>query len=113
MKTPKNNFTFLLNKKLILNLIKDDLKNTKLVSGLTELGLDSGKYYLNLGETIVSLMGLDDKQLDEKLWESYSDCISRVADADIFDSPEKLDFFAQAVYLHLLKARVELGREVV
>lgn len=44
-------------KHIIISLIKDDLTNYRLVSGLEALGLDSDCYSLCLGETIFKLMG--------------------------------------------------------
>lgn len=44
-------------KKLIISLIVDDLTNERLISGLTELGIDASAYYLSLRETILNLMG--------------------------------------------------------
>ena len=79
----------------IINLIKDDLKNTALVSGLEELGLDSGKYYLNLGETIFALMNLGE---NEPLWEEYSNSLSMVSEFDIFAKPDKLEFLAGIIF---------------
>ena len=46
------------NEQLIISLIKDDLINSKLVNGLTNLGLCAGDYHLHLSETILDLMGL-------------------------------------------------------
>jgi len=107
----KTNYTFLTNKKLILNLIKDDLKNTRLVAGLSELGFDTGKYYLSLGESIIGMLSLDDKALDEKLWEAYSDNLSAMVQTDIFENPGKLDFLAQALFLKLIGERTRLEQE--
>jgi hypothetical protein len=48
------------NKSLILSLIKDDLINTKLVSGIESLGIDAGLYLLGISDAIFVLMGIDD-----------------------------------------------------
>jgi hypothetical protein len=43
-------------KKLVISLIKDDLVNRKLLIGLDDLGLRPTDYYLNLSDTIFSLI---------------------------------------------------------
>lgn len=43
---------------LIISLIKDHLTNTRLVSGLTAIGLDPYHYDLHLGTTIFKLIGI-------------------------------------------------------
>jgi hypothetical protein len=52
---------------LIISLIKDDLINSKLVSGLNQLGLCAGDYHLNLSEAIFGLMGIDGADSDKLL----------------------------------------------
>jgi hypothetical protein len=95
--------TPLIDKSHIISLIKDDLKNTKLVSGLSELGLDSGKYYLNIGDVVFQLMGLNADKVDEKLWEDYSDSLNQVTLLNIFENSGKLDAMAESIYEKLLK----------
>jgi hypothetical protein len=54
------------NKELILSLIKDNLKNTLLISGLNKLGVEAGSYQLNLTDSIFQLIGLKEMSMKKK-----------------------------------------------
>lgn len=58
---------------IILSLIKDDLRNTRLVHGLNNLGLQAGDYVLNIGTSILQLMGFEPEQRTEGLYAEYMD----------------------------------------
>jgi hypothetical protein len=90
---------------LVINLIKDDLTNTYLISGLNKLGLDSGKYYLNLSSTIFSLMGFHEMNHDDPLLDEYYEEIGRGAEMDIFRNQDRMDSFAYFIYQKLLKIK--------
>ncbi|MGV3632263.1 MAG: hypothetical protein ACO1O6_13725 [Bacteroidota bacterium] len=59
------------NEKLIVRLITDDLKNSKLIDGLVNLGLSGGDYFLNLSEAVFELMGFDDCKKCEEVHKNY------------------------------------------
>jgi hypothetical protein len=103
MQKHHNNIPFLVSKSLVIDLIKNDLKNTRLVSGLSELGLDACKYYLTIGDAVFSLMGLEERRRSEKLREEYSEDLSRITEVDIFEYPDKLDLLATVIYMKLVK----------
>jgi hypothetical protein len=88
---------------LIRSLIKDDLINSRLVSGLNDLGLDSGKYYLHLSETIFSLLGLKDIENGAEIWEEYFFLVEKASKIDIAGNPEQLDNLAEDIYSTLEK----------
>lgn len=90
-------------KKLILSLIRDNLVNTKLLLGLDGLGFETGHYSLYLGETIFRLMGLEEKGLNEDLYEHYLEIQQRVKFIDIKESFEQLDALALDIYNELLQ----------
>lgn len=60
----------ILNKNLALMLIQNDLRNTKLTTGLNKLGLDASNYYLNLKELLFELMCFEKNEQEEKLFEA-------------------------------------------
>jgi tRNA G18 (ribose-2'-O)-methylase SpoU len=82
------------NKKIILSLIKDDLLSTRLVLGLEALGLDAGKYYLHLSETIFLIMGIE----DEGLYKKYIEKSRTVMWIDVAKQPERLDKLVGKLY---------------
>ena len=59
-------------KKLIISLIKDDLINAKLVNRLNEIGLCADDYFLHLSDTIFKLMGFEDDEETETIYERYT-----------------------------------------
>lgn len=93
---PKN-----INKKDLINLIKDDLIYTRLVYGLELLGLNMDKYSLTLNETIFKLMGIKDN--NEDFFEKYIEDCRVIHTIDIFKSPELLNDVALRLYKQLRK----------
>ncbi|MBI2271096.1 MAG: hypothetical protein HYU69_12190 [Bacteroidetes bacterium] len=92
-------------KKIILSLIKDDLTNTKLVSGLNALGLNADDYNLYLGEKILSMMGFEESEQSEMVYEKiYLAMGEKVKEIDITESKEKLNELAEEIYDELLEA---------
>lgn len=88
-------------KKLLLSLIKDDLINSKLVSGLNELGLNAENYYLHLSETIFQLMGFIATKQDEKIYDHYIQLTQKARHLDISQSHLALDQLALTIYKKL------------
>lgn len=99
------------NEKLILTLIKSDIRNNKLVLGLNELGLLSDGYFTDLGYTIMNLMGFEER--DDALYQIYDRFMDDLLDKDITDK-EVLNDLALNLYASLLaekKYRHEGGKE--
>ena len=88
-------------KKLILSLIKDHLINAKLVNGLNEMGLNADNYFLNLSDTIFSLMGYEDNEEAEPIFERYMELSKRAMFIDISQSNKALDDLALQIYIEL------------
>lgn len=94
------------NKNLILRLIRDDLTNTKLVSGLNNLGLDADLYNLYLGETIFSLMGFQENEQSDIVYERiYLAMAEKVNEIDFSVYKEKIDKLAMDIYDELMEAK--------
>ncbi len=94
------------NKDLIVSLIKDDLINNKLVSGLTDLGLCAGDYHLNLSETILTLLGLEteDDAIND-LYFNFTQQCTALNLSDIATRDQQLTALATEIYSELLKFR--------
>ena len=97
----------LLNKTdLILSLIKDNLINLKLVNGLNSLGLIADDYYLNLGDTIFKLMGIEASEksdlIFEKVFISNSEKVNQI---NFPDSKDELMRLSMEIYQELLFAK--------
>jgi len=92
-------------KQLILSLIKDDLINTKLVHGLIDVGLNAENYFLCLGETIFKLMGFEDNEEREILFERYIQLSKKAAFIDITVSHQPLEALVLEIYEELLQQK--------
>jgi hypothetical protein len=95
MKPSKNN------KELILSLIKDDLINSKLVNGLNELGLDASKYFINSSNTVFQLMGFQNHESEEEIFQYYLELTAKAKHIDISESTEPLNDLCEEIYTEL------------
>lgn len=91
----------MVNKELIISLIKDDLRNTKLVNGLNKIGLKADDYYLHLSDTIFNLMGFEDNSQTEALIEFYYEYSNKVEECDLTFDSTQLDEMAMEVFERL------------
>lgn len=89
------------NKNLIISLIKDDLINTKLISGLENLGIDAGLYLLGISDAIFVLMGIADDKEGEELFEYYLNLREKVNIVDFAKSYDSLGEIADEIYAEL------------
>ena len=90
------------NKDIIVSLIKDDLTNTQLIDGLNNIGLDAGKYYLNISESFFALMDFGNYDQETKLYNDYFDFVEEAVATNLFKNPEQLEAIALEVYNKLL-----------
>ncbi len=91
-------------KKLILSLIHDDLVSSKLVQGLNELGLQASPYLLHLGSTVFKLLEIEDKLLNERIYEHYLQLLCRAKHVHIEDTAA-LSKLAESIYTELLQLK--------
>ena len=96
-------------KELILSLIKDDLVNHKLLLGLDALGLRTADYYLNIGDTIFSLMGFPENSDSDRVYELYLDLTRKARFLNLSESQNQLNELAQEIYLELTVHRSTLN----
>jgi hypothetical protein len=94
------------NKELILSLIRDSLINMKLISGLNFLGLNANDYNLYLGDTIFLLMGFEDDERSDLIFENvYLGNAEKVNSIDFSLSRDELDLLSMEIYNELLFAK--------
>lgn len=96
-------------KEIILSLIKDDLVNHKLLIGLEALGLRPADYYLQLSDTIFSLMGFPESKDSDRVFELYLDLTKKARFLNISQSQNQLEQLAQEIYLELTVHRSTLN----
>jgi hypothetical protein len=98
------------NKTLILSLIKDDLILTQFITGLNNLGLDAGKYYLHLSQTIFILMGFGDFNKENELYEEYFDYVDKATTTNLLENPKQLNKIALELYNKLIAEKQKRRR---
>ncbi len=96
-------------KELILSLIKDDLVNHKLLLGLDALGLRAADYYLNLGDTIFSLMGFPENSDSDRVYALYLELTKKARFLSLSESSNQLNQLAQEIYSELTMHRSTLN----
>lgn len=87
-------------KPITINLIKDHLKNTRLMDGLSELGFYSDHYQLNIADSIFKLIGI--RRGEDELFETYLKWCSKIGKTDIFEDEKALETYAEEIYNALL-----------
>jgi hypothetical protein len=88
---------------LILALIRDNLINMKLVTGLNGLGLIADDYYLNLGDTIFKLMGFEASEKSDLIFEKVFMANSeKVSQIDFSTSKDEIMRLSMEIYRELL-----------
>jgi hypothetical protein len=93
-------------KNLIISLIKDDLTNNKLVSGLNNIGLNASDYHLQLSETILTMIGLDTE--DDSIHDLYFKLTQQSESLDLSNigtREQQLNAMAQSIYSELSRIK--------
>lgn len=98
-------------KELILQLLKQELKSYRFFNGLREVGLDDSFYHSDFSSLVLTYIGFDDEENATydfyfALLEKYSSCFQ--------PNEETIMKLALSVYLELvleLKSRKELSRD--
>lgn len=96
------------NRSLLISLIKEDLRCSKLVLGLSDIGLDAGKYHTELSTIVFNLMGIDVK--NDGLMMQYFEWIDKVTEVEDVESRSAsgvptLEAMAEENYQRLLEAK--------
>ncbi len=92
--------------KLIISLLKDDLINSKLVNGLSDIGINADEYLLHLSDTIFNPMAITDKRSNEFIFKSYLDIVKRAKYIDIANGHDNL---VKELYFYLLHEKSKLN----
>lgn len=79
-------------KNLILYLIQDDLINSKLIRGFSNLGIEADDYLIKASDVVFKLMGFEDSLQTELIRDHYyemsrrTECMDIVAHRKLFYS---------------------------
>ena len=94
--------TNLTQKELILILIKAEMRNVKLIYGLEQAGVLVEHFYADLSMVILNLMGFEEKDRTDALYDFYDQCMHALIDVSVGEFTNQLPFLAEAFYNELL-----------
>ena len=87
------------NKRLIVDLIRQDMKHNQLVLGLEKLGF-SGEYFhsLEIIHIVAQLMGIKERNIEDEWYDTYFSFMHKVNQYEIDPKGENLRELAQSCY---------------
>jgi|GEM_PF-1423999 len=95
---------------VILNMIKDDLINHKMVDTFAEIGIDSRGYRLNLEDSIFKLSGFTQETKSDKVIEWYHSRMDKIMKIDVLgEQSDEMDALALEILLGL---KVKLPKQL-
>ncbi len=96
--TPK---TFICNKSIIINLIKQDLINWKMINLLQKMQVRADDYQLDIGSIIFEIMNLDGRENVDEIFEKYMEMSRPILKLIVGQSNRKIDVLASKIYDYL------------
>jgi hypothetical protein len=92
------------NRELIIHLIKEQLRNKRLMDSLEDLGFDCSSFTMNISREILKLAGFYERSDELSQW--YSDLVDKALEETTFwNLDEMLDKWSQILYAELLENR--------
>ncbi len=90
---------------LVIHLIKEELRNKRLMHSLEELGFDCSFFTLNISQVILELAGF--KERTDELYHWYFDLIENALEEITFwNLHEMLDKWSMNIYVELLEKQL-------
>lgn len=90
-------------KELVLMLIRDDLVISKLMYGLTNLGIQADAYLIDISTAVFKLMGLEEEnKKNEAIYYAYVTLGTEINKTPIEDAHEVIENIALKMYNLLL-----------
>ena len=100
------------NKDLIIQLIKQDLKHQKLLSGLEQVGLEDNNYYdLEIISIVQELMQIKSDDLSDTFTDVYYSFMREVINVEVTELDDKVPAIASQCY-EMLRSLVKIGERV-
>ncbi|WP_430404243.1 hypothetical protein [Fluviicola sp.] len=97
----ENQNTFACNKTTILNLIKQDLINWKMINLLHKMQIRADDYQLDIGSIIFEIMKLNNREDVDEVFEEYVEMSRPMLKLIVGQSDRKIDILASKIYNYL------------
>ncbi len=99
--------TFICNETIIIDLIKQDLINWKMINLLQNMQVRANDYQLDIGSIIFEMMNLNDREDVDELFEKYVELSKPILKLSTSQSNRKIDVLAAKIYDYLEGIRQE------
>lgn len=101
-------------KEFILSLIKADMRNIKLISGLDKAGALVEHFYTDLSMVILKLIGFEDAERTDELYAFYDKKMNILIDVSVSEFVDQLnykavDFYNELLYMKLVIIKKEVA----
>lgn len=93
--------TFVCNKAIVTNLIKQDLINWKMINSLQNMQVRADDYQLDIGSIIFEMMDLENRKDVDELFEKYMELSKPILKLNVSQSNRKIDVLATKIYDYL------------
>ena len=99
----ENQKTFVCNKTIVTNLIKQDLINWKMIHSLQKVQVRADDYQLDIGSIIFEMMNLENRKDVDEIFEKYMELSKPILKLSVSQSNRKIDVLASKIYDYLEK----------
>ncbi|WP_300667002.1 hypothetical protein [Fluviicola sp.] len=97
----ENQKIFNCNRVIVINLIKQDLVNWKMINLLQRMQIRADDYQLNIDSVIFEIMDLDNRENVDEIFEKYVEMSKPMLKLTIGQSNRKIDALAVKIYDYL------------
>lgn len=101
----ENQKTFNCNKLVVINLIKQDLINWKMINLLQKMQVRADDYQLDIGSIIFEIMNLDNRENVDEIFEKYVELSRPVLKINVDQQNRKINLLASKIYDYLEQPR--------
>ena len=97
------------NSKLVLSLIKAEMKSYRLVKGLKDAGTLTEDFYADLESIIMDLLKVGEAERDE-LYKVYDEFMEQLSEINVYEFTQELNNLAVELYIRLLAEKKYLEK---
>lgn len=97
----ENQRTFHCNKEIVINLIKQDLINWKMINLLQKMQIRADDYQLDIGYIIFEIMNLNNLENVDEIFDKYMELSRPVQKIKVDQQNRKINLLASKIYDYL------------